>query len=228
VAERRATEPTRYSRNIDATQFSETIGIVLHPQLYPVYFRTALATAYPDGENEARTFLSRLNDHRNRMAHGGTCSQRDFEQCVCYANDLVDSIKAFFRDQQMERTFNVPTFSRLVDNRGNEVHLNPTKPNMEMQHFDFRETGKGELYPGDELVIEVEVDESFSDYAVRWMTFNGDNGHGKIMRLPIEPKHVGLYLVIRFEVVSGEQWHKLHGGCDDRLELRYRVLPPVR
>jgi hypothetical protein len=81
VAERRAAEPTRFRRNIDATQFGETIGLALHPQLYQAHFRTTFATAYPNGENEARTFLVRLNDHRNRLSHGGTCSQRDLEQC---------------------------------------------------------------------------------------------------------------------------------------------------
>jgi hypothetical protein len=226
VAERRRAEPNRYTRNIDATQFDEAIKVVLHPELYGGHFRLALALAYPDGEAEARTFLSRLNDHRNRIAHGRTCSQRDLEQCVCYSNDLADSLKAFFRNQNMARTFNVPTFTRVVDNRGNEFHLSPT-PDGQGQFIDVRARGKGELYPGDELVIEAEVDQSFSGYTVQWMTFNGDRGTGPIARLTIEPKHVGVQMDVRFEVVSAEQWHKLL-GCDDRLDLRYRVLPPVR
>ena len=229
VADRRAAEPARYSRNLDAMQLPEAIGIVLHPRLYAAHFRAALVRAYPDdGQPEARTFLNRLNDHRNRLSHVGTCSQRDLEQCVCYSNDLVDSLKLFFRDELMDRVFNVPTFSRVVDNRGNEKQLSPTAPNREMQAFDFRGGEKADLYPGDMLEVEVEVDESFSGYTVQWMTFSSDRGDGPIMQVLIEPKHVGLYLVVRFEVTSGESWHRLHGGVDDRLELRYRVLPPVQ
>jgi hypothetical protein len=163
VAERRAAEPDRYTRNVDATQFDEAADLILHPQLYPDHFRAALTFAYPDGASEARTFLSRLNDHRNRIAHGGTCSGRDLEQCVCYSNDLIDSLKAFFRTQNMARTFNVPTFVRAVDNRGNEFHLSPNADDQG-QFIDVRIKGTGDLHPGDELVIEAEVDQSFSGY----------------------------------------------------------------
>jgi hypothetical protein len=224
VADRRMNEPARYTRNIDATRFDEAIGLILHQQLYPTHFRAALATAYPDGPGEARTFLRRLNDHRNRISHIGGCSQRDLEQCTCYSNDLIDSLKAFFQDKNMDRTFNVPTFVRVVDNRGNEFHLNPSD---QTKFVDVRATGKGDLYPGDELVIEVEVDQSFSGYTVWWVVTNGDRSEGSIARLTIEPKHVGVQVDVRFEVVSSEQWHKLL-GCDDRLDLRYRVLPPVK
>ena len=150
--------------------------------------------------------------------------QRDLEQCTCYSNDLIDSLKAFFQDKNMDRTFNVPTFVRVVDNRGNEFHLNPSD---QTKFVDVRATGKGDLYPGDELVIEVEVDQSFSGYTVWWVVTNGDRSEGSIARLTIEPKHVGVQVDVRFEVVSSEQWHKLL-GCDDRLDLRYRVLPPVK
>jgi hypothetical protein len=59
------------------------------------------------------------------------------------------------------------------------------------------------------------------------LTFNGDQGEGPIARFVIEPRHVGINMDIRFEVVSSEPWHKMY-GCDDRLDLRYRVLPPPR
>jgi len=32
----------------------------------------------------------------------------------------VDAIKAFFVEENVDRQFNVPTFVRVVDNRGNE------------------------------------------------------------------------------------------------------------
>jgi hypothetical protein len=63
----------------------------------------------------------------------------------------------------VERTFHVPTFVRIVDNKGNEFHLN-AQPDGQGQFIDVRSQGKGDLYPGEELVIEVEVDESFAGY----------------------------------------------------------------
>jgi hypothetical protein len=226
VAGRLAQEPARFPRMIDATELGDAIKIVLHPELYRPYFKAPLQHAYPDGEAEARTFLTRLETHRNKLAHGGVCSTREFEQCACYSNDLIDSIKLFFEEINMARTFNVPTFTRVLDNKGNNFHLTP-RPDDQAQFIDVRSRGKGDLYPGEELVVEVEVDESFSGWTVRWLTFNGDHGFGTIVRLPIEDKHVGVQMDIRFEVVSSESWHKLMGGCDDRLDLRYRALPPV-
>jgi hypothetical protein len=221
-----AQEPARFPRMIDATELGDAIKIVLHPELYATFFREPLRHAYPDGEAEARTFLTRLETHRNKFAHGGVCSTREFEQCACYSNDLIDSIKLFFQEINMARTFNVPTFTRVFDNKGNNFHLNP-RPEDQHQLIDIRTRGNGDLYPGDELVIEVEVDESFSGWSVRWLTFNNETGFGTIVHLPIKNKHVGAQMDIRLELVSAESWHKLSGGCDDRLDLRYRVLPPV-
>jgi hypothetical protein len=82
-----------------------------------------------------------------------------------------------------------PTFVRIVDNKGNEFHLNAQRDGQG-QFIDVRSQGKGDLYPGEELVIEVEVDESFAGYTVNWMAFNGDSGKGPVAHLPIEQKHI--------------------------------------
>ena len=65
----------------------------------------------------------------------------------------------------MERQFNVPTFIRLVDNRGNDFHLT-SGPNDQAHFIDVRQRGNGDLYVGDELVVEVEVDPNFTDYTI--------------------------------------------------------------
>jgi len=227
VAHRRQKEPNRFQRDIDATMLNEAVDIVLHPNTYRDYFQSALSHAYPDGKNEARTFLKRLITHRDRLAHGGTCSIHDLEQCACYANDLIDSLKTFIRGLQMAREFNVPTFTRVVDSNGNDFRL--SLPDDSQGNFlDFRNTDKGVLYPGDVICLEVEVDESFdpSEYSVKWLTFNGDSGQGQHIEFVVEPRHVGEQMDVRFEVISNKDWHRLLGGCDDRLDLRYRVNPP--
>lgn len=217
---------TRFARVIDAADLGHVITIVLHPELYPANFRDALQIAFPDGPAEARSFLNRLEEIRNKLAHGGTCSDRDHERAVCYSNDLIDSIKQHFKEQNMERQFNVPTFTRVVDNRGNDFHL-AHDPGQNMHFVDVRQQGQGDLYVGDELIVEAEVDTNFTGYTIDWMSFSGDSGHGSPMRLIIGMKHVGLQLIIRFNVRSSELWHRLHGGIDDMVELHYRVLPPV-
>ncbi|GLR91328.1 hypothetical protein [Bradyrhizobium iriomotense] len=220
------TDRSRFSRLIDAADLGHAITIALHPELYPGNFRDALLGAFPDGPAEARTFLSRLEEIRNKLAHGGTCSDRDHERAVCYSNDLIDSIKQHFKEQNMEREFNVPTFVRVVDNRGNEFHLTHD-PNRQMHFFDLRRQGNGDLYVGDELVLEAEVDPNFTGYTLDWFTFNGDHGQGLPMRLQIGMKHVGLQFIVRLNVRSSEPWHRLHNGIDDSIELHYRVLPPT-
>ncbi|MEH2534434.1 hypothetical protein V1277_006270 [Bradyrhizobium sp. AZCC 1588] len=226
INDRFESDRSRFPRLIDAANLGHAITIALHPELYPGNFRDALGGAFPDGAVEARTFLSRLEEIRNKLAHGGTCSERDLERAVCYSNDVIDSIKQHFKEQNMEREFNVPTFIRVVDNRGNEFHL-AHDPNQQMHVFDLRQQGNGDLYVGDELVLEAEVDPNFASYKLDWLTFNGDYGQGLPMKLRIGMKHVGVQLIVRLNVRSSEPWHRLHDGIDDIIELRYRVVPPT-
>jgi len=223
IADRFDSDQSRFPHIIDAADLGDAISIVLNPELYRAYFRAALISAFPEELAEARTFLNRLEDIRNKLAHGGTCSDRDFERAVCYSNDLIDSIKLHFSEQNMGREFNVPTLIRVVDNKGNDFHLHPSPHSHDI---DVRDHGNGDLHVGDVLLIEVEVDPSFANFSIHWMTFNGETGHGSTMRLEIGTKHVGAIMIVRIQVKSAEQWHRLPGGFDDYIDLRYRVLPP--
>jgi hypothetical protein len=131
------------------------------------------------------------------------------KQCVCYSNDSSTLSKAFFQEKKVERTFHVSNFVRIVDNKGNEFHL-IAQPDGQGQFIDVRSQGKGDLYPGEELVIEVEVDESFARYTVNWMTFNGDSGKGPVAHLSIEQKHIN--------------WPSFGGVLLDRCKLLSYVL----
>ena len=217
-------EPKRFERPIDAVSFGDAVKIVLHPDHYQTRFREALDRAYPDGAAEARTFLDRLEGHRNKSAHQGTCSLRDLEQCVCYSNDLIQSLAAFFAAKNMQRLYNVPMITRVVDNRGNELH-----PPLEgRKHIVWNVRGaNGDLRVGDTLAIEIEVDESFPNdsYQVRWRTHVGDAAQGLQFTFPIEIRHVREQFIVVAEVVSNKPWHRL-GNIDDKLFATYRVLPP--
>ncbi|WP_157043195.1 hypothetical protein [Rhodopseudomonas palustris] len=220
-----AAEPGRYARRIDTANFDDVIKILLYDDLYWAHFEEALDSAYSGSRDLARSFLRRMRDIRNKLAHGGVCSTRDYEKAVCYSNDLVESIMEHLKDVGMERTFNVPTFIRVWDNLGNDFHLTPDINGM--RFIDVISNGRGELNVGDRLTIEVDVDPSFENYTVEWMTFKGDLAKSYPVDLTIALCHVGQQLDVRLQLRSDKQWHRLMGGWDDMLDLRYRVLPPI-
>jgi hypothetical protein len=211
----------------DPTTFGNAATIVLHPNLYGSYFKPALAQAYPDGEAEARTFLGRIEALRNKLAHGATCSVRDLEQCVCYANDLIDSIKVFFVTQNQQRLYNVPLIARVVDTRGNELHPSPDEENVV---WWLRDSITGSLTIGETLGIEIEVDPTFdpASYKVQWRTggLTGDRSEGRRFSLVIAERHVTSLFVVNCTVISDKTWHR-YGSFDDQLNIAYRVLPPT-
>jgi hypothetical protein len=82
-------------RPVDTTTFEQAIYLVTHPKLFPDFFRSSLSEAYPLGREQALLYLTRLKDIRNDVSHGRGCTARQVEQAACYANDLIDSLKAF-------------------------------------------------------------------------------------------------------------------------------------
>lgn len=128
----------------------------------------------------------------------------------------------------MQREYDVPKIIRMVDNLGNESHLENVSENINMRNIDWRAAGRGDLRPGDTLVVEVEVDPSFEDvgYEVTWHVFGGENGSGPLARIAIQVNHVAEQFELAFQVRSQRDWHRF-GQCDDGLTLLYRVLPPI-
>lgn len=216
-------------REVDATTFEQAIDIVCHPERWTSHFAPALVSAYPLGHDEARFFLDQVKGVRNDLSHGRSISTRQLEKSICYANDLADTIKEFFRGAGMSQEYNVPFIVRYVDSLGNQSHLSGISTNLSNRIIDWRRSGRGDLYPGDTLVAEIEVDPSYdaSGYAVSWHVL----GHtastsGARAVVPIEVQHVSEQIELRFEVRSDRQWHR-QGGLDDAVCLLFRVLPPI-
>jgi len=217
--------PGKYTREVDATTFDQLIDMVCNQDHWSKW-SDGLREAYPEGAEEARTFLRRLQFIRNDVSHGRLCSGRQLEQAICYTNDLADSIKAHFRRKGVSREFNVPTIVRVYDNLGNSEHLTPG------HHFrgsDFSGAGKRALYPGETLITEVEVDPSFdaSGYDVAWWVKTADTGMhpGTKATIQIESKHVGERMELQFKLTTKLDWHR-GNGCDDALDVYYKILPP--
>jgi hypothetical protein len=220
--------PGIFTREVDATTFDQLVDIVCHPKHWDV-FKDALARAYPDGVQEARTFLTRIQDIRNNVAHLRACSVRELEQALCYSNDLADSIKAHFQATDMAKEFYVPVFVSFSDSLGNAGHFRPSE-----WHFrgeDLSTNVHKRLFPGDVLTLELDVDPSFdpSTYSVTWRikTHPHDKGDGKKAVIPITEAHIGQRMEIQFKLVTTNSWHRSSDGSDDIIDLHYRVLPSV-
>jgi len=132
VAARRVHEPARYPRNIDAVLLDDAVDIVCKPDLFQKHFRQALSKAFPDGREEARTFLGRLLAPRNNLAHANAISARQAEQIICYSNDVIDSLKDYYRTLGMHEIYNVPTILKVTDSFGHALPAaNPDYATME-------------------------------------------------------------------------------------------------
>lgn len=224
-------EPTRYPRQIDAVLLDDAISIICNPSLY-TYFQPALVLAFPEGCAEARTFMGRLLDPRNKLAHANPISTHDAERVFCYSSDIIDSISQYYADQNMNQEYNVPLFVRFTDSFGNTVHRDQMQPSpnggvMKLFHLeaDF------DLRPGDTLAIEVEVDSTFDplSYTLSWIC-NGLSHlipNGPIANIEITNKQVAQQFSVMCTLTTGNDWHRIAGGKDDSLMITYRVLPPI-
>jgi hypothetical protein len=233
LAERKSKEPKRYPRHIDAAMLDSEIDILCNPVLYKAHFKEALHDAFPDGCDEARTFLRRLLPPRNALSHANPISVRQAERVLCYAHDVIDCLKEFYKKQNVETEYNVPTILLLRDSFGHLVHRS-----------EMIETGVGCLYttpsgdparylrPGDTLSLEVEVDPTFpsADYDLHWKVAGRRavvlKNRPTQLVLRVQLEHVGEVLYIESELVTKRGWHRC-GDYDDSIEIHYKVLPPV-
>ena len=226
-------EPTRYPRKIDAALLEDCIAIVCKPQLFNLYFRAPLSRAFPDGSAEARTFLKRLLAPRNQLSHANAISLRQAEQIVCYTNDIIDSLKAFYLDTGMQSEYNVPLILRATDSFGNtfmrdQFQLFPGGGILKVLYPDDR----FRLRPGDTLTIEVEVDPAFdpASYTLSWSTSARvplKTANTPKIVVPITDRHVSEQFYVYCDLTTKREWHRLQRGVDDRLAIAYKVLPPI-
>lgn len=229
--EKRSAEPERYPRLIDTLLLSDAIAIICKPELWKRHFQAPLNQAFPDGLNEAKTFLNRLLAPRNNLAHANAISVRQAEQIICYSNDVIDSIKSYYRDAGMSNDYNVPLILKLSDSFGNVLTRDQFDDAGSAQLAQFQREPKFNLRPGDFLSLEVEADPSFSPdlYKIHWSTTQGDpiNSEGNRLEIHIQNGHVNEAYVIQCSIKTHNSWHRLQYGQDDLLLIYYKVLPPI-
>jgi hypothetical protein len=231
VESRRNQEPARYPRKIDAVLLEDAVDIICKPELFKQHFRNALEQAFPEGREEARTFLKRLLVPRNNLAHANAISMRQAEQIICYSNDVIDSLKEYYRNLGMQQSYNVPLILKVTDSFGNVF----TRSQCNQCHdggisLIFMDNEHMFLRPGDTLTIEVEVDPAFEadSYTLTWDStkwWGGSTVVGTKVIIPITNKEVGLQFDVVCRLISNNEWHRMSIGADDCLALYYKVLP---
>jgi len=219
-------EPARYSRPIDAALLDDEIDILCNPELYSAHFAQCLGTTYASNQ-ELRAVLNRLVTPRNSLYHANPISHHDAYRILCYSQDIIGAIQAYFVSRNMGSQFNAPSIVRISDSRGQSRHFT-VDDRMGPAMMDLSQDPTAILYVGDTISVEVEVDAAYdpSRYGIRWMLSNigGETGMGSKFTLQLTDRHVSTRLCIVCQLNSTEPWHRF-GTHDDQGEIAYRVLP---
>ncbi|MBH2003041.1 MAG: hypothetical protein I8H98_12390 [Moraxellaceae bacterium] len=233
VATRRAAEPLRYPRNIDAVLLEDAVDTICKPDLFKNHFFPAMCEAFPDGRDEARTFLKRLLVPRNNLAHANAISARQAEQIICYSNDIIESLKSYYRAMGMQETYDVPLILRVTDSFGNAF----TRSQFQPCHdggimLMFLDQPQMHLRPGDTLTLELEVDPAYdpNSYSIMWTStkpWQNAPATGAKVVIPVSNKQVGQQFEVQCRITTNRDWHRMHMGADDFLIMYYKVLPPI-
>ena len=231
IKDRHAKEPSRFPRLIDATHLDDLVKVICKPENYKRHFEGPLGAAFPEGHQEARTFLDRITGIRHKLSHANPISVHEAMRAICYSQDVLASLKEHYAAMNKEREYSVPTFIRVSDSMGNVCHGAEIRRNsIGAGYCYFADKPSGRLHPGDRLSIEVEVDPTFdrSSYRLEW-TWRGNKpdqfADTACVIVHIETSMVHPEFLIYCEVISNRDWHKM-GEQDDRMEVYYKVLPP--
>ena len=226
ITDRRAREPQRYHRPVDAAHLDDLVTVLCNPENWRQYFGEALSGAFPLGSEEARTFLGRLIDIRHKLSHANPISVHEAARVVCYTLDVIGALKGYYMKRNLENEYNVPRILRVADSLGNVYHV----PELGGEGVTSIRTTPS-LRPGDRLSIEVEIDPSFerSSYTIEWrwlrMT-SEEGGDSERLVIDIDNRHVDETFKVQCYVNSTKEWHR-HGVFDDLVQITYRVLPPL-
>jgi len=231
VHERMSKNPGRYSRAIDAFLLDDIISVLCNPALYQAYFRDALFVAFPEGLEEARTFLNRLTMPRNHLAHANPISIRQAEQILCYTNDVIDSLKDFYLKENSSMEYNVPQIIRFTDSFGNERYRDEHSETIGALVCFLNNNSSYYLRPGDKFRIDIQIDPTFNkdEYDIIWLMedFKTEEFNNKpYLFFKVNNSHVSASLSISCTIISNKTWHK-HKNFDDKLIICLKILPPL-
>lgn len=222
----------RYTRIVDALLLDDIISIICNPNLYKKHFRYVLKLAYPNGNDEARVFLNRLVVPRNNLSHANPISLRQAEQVICYTNDFIDSVKVYYKKENIYMNYNVPQIIKISDSLGNECYRESCVKTSKGIIWAKESKNNYVLRPGDIYRVEIEVDSAFNidEYEIHWNIPNDSDVlqciNNPFLEILIQNKHVNENFHIKCQIKSKNEWHK-HTYFDDELSIHLMVLPPI-
>lgn len=233
ILDRKASDPARYPRFIDACLLEDEIEIICKPNLYNLYFEQVFQPAFPfpHGQDILRGFLNRIVAIRNKTSHANPISVRDAERAICYSNDIIDAIKDYYVQKGMNQEFNVPIVQKYSDHFGTVLHRNQfNDPGTGTIIVDFTKDPHKSLRPGDTIRIEIEVDPSFqtNEYTIKWSGGSISDTEGRPELIyTIQLTDVSERFYIKCMITSNKAWHRFK-LYDDYLLINFKVLPPIQ
>jgi hypothetical protein len=231
IEARQGRDPSRYPRRIDAAHLDDLVKLICKSENYRRHFRSALGAVFPQGNEEARTYLTRVVEVRHKLSHANPITVHDAARVICYTQDVLASLKEHYAAMNEQREYNVPMIIKVADSLGNAFQdTGIARNSADFAEFNFYKTGSGRLYPGDRLAVEVEVDPTFerSSYQLHWgWPGNQSSQFADTERvvIDIENSHVRERFSVKCRIISNRAWQR-HGTHDDMVILSYKVLPP--
>ena len=232
IKARHGREPLRFPRLIDAADLDDLVNVICKSETYMRHFRDVLQVAFPQGNEVARTFLKRIIEVRHKLSHANPITVHEAMRVICYTQDVLAALKEHYVAMNQEMEYNVPLVTKVIDSQGNVRHASEIRRNSSGSGVClFHKELSGRLYPGDRLVIEVEVDPTFErpSYMIRWGWPSRklvDPGDSERVVIDIHKSHVQPKFPITCAVKSNKDWHK-HGSYDDIVTIYYKILPPI-
>lgn len=214
----------RFQRKIDATLLEHLIELICKENFYNEIFKSFFERNFKSGRSQLKNVLDELSDIRNRVYHINPISVRQLEKCICYTNDIIESIKDQYKFLNMEKKFNVPTFLSYSDSFGQHFLRENLYWATNCLIVDNR---KFDVYCYDKISLEIEVDPSFSnnEYDIVWQIGQNIIENKKNIEFTFTESEVNDLFSIVVKVISKKSWHKLY-NCDDCLVVNFTVLPP--
>ena len=235
IENRMQENPVRFPRWIDAIVMENIEYFFCRDDLYIQYFKQIFEPFY-SCKDEIRSVLKRLIDIRNKLSHGNSISLHEAEQSLCYTEDFIGCLKAYYDQQGKSREYNVPVFIRIKDSLGNDQ----IREHMELYPWEIYCTGyhgdsKVVLRSGDTYKIWVEVDGSYPEnsYDVTWQFTCGKrqlSGKGNTVEVTFDDMDVSYWVRVSFFLKTHNTWHR-RAAADNDDEIIWSsfsgILPPI-
>lgn len=224
VNSRRAERPDlgKHRRPVDDMTLEQLIGLICHGTYFHTCFTQPFQLCFGLKREQLEVILDRLRRARNRLSHTQRISVHDAQRVLCYGDDIILSLKHYYKKKGKESDMNRPVFTRFWDSLGHDMHITSSKR-------EWNYTNDLALRPGDPLHLHVEVDTSFNPdtYDINWTIGHRMTkiGTGHDCHLVLTPAHVNMMCSIQATLIARTDQGHRHGDYDDFVRILCKVCP---